>query len=103
MQSSERKLHSVKKNKHKKIILASGVILFLFVLFLLQIWFSAKAHDLACETSKLAAKIKTLKDQNAILQCRIDQLGSAERISRIAEADFNMVRTSSVEVVFLGN
>ena len=101
MRSAKDRLGSRKRKKLRGMSLIFFAVMIVFSVLLLRVWISDKAVDLACEIDRLAAEKKSLEEGNRKLALEIARLRSPERISKIAVAQLNMVRSSDTEVIVL--
>ena len=101
MQNAKHRLGNGKRKKPHKAFLTLLCALLLFFVLLLRVWFSSKAVELACEIDRLAEEKETLEEENRRLSLEAARLKSPERISRIAVADLNMIRSLDAEVIML--
>lgn len=101
MRDNEDKLSNSKRRRRQKTLLIFLGTSLLFSVFLLCIWFSSKAVELAYEVDRLAKEKETLEEESKRLSLEIARLKSPERISKIATTDLKMIRSSEAEVVTL--
>jgi cell division protein FtsL len=95
------RLSDSKRKKRRRTLLILLCTSLLFSVFLLHIWFSSKAVELAYEIDRLAAEKEALEEENKRLSLETARLKSPERISRIATTDLDMIRSSDAEVIML--
>lgn len=99
--SSSDRFSNRRRSKLRGVLLVLLGIMLVFSVLLLRVRLSDRAVELAYEIDRLAAEKKSLEEENRRLALEIARLKSPERISRIAAADLNMVRTPDTEVVEL--
>ena len=102
MRSAKDRLEDRKRKKLRGMFLLFLAVAIVFSALLLRVWISDRAVDLAYEIDCLAAEKKSLEEGNRKLALEIARLRSPERISKIAVAQLNMVRSSDTEIIVLG-
>ena len=93
-------LEREKRKRRRTLSIFVGVLL-LFSVFLLHIWFSSRAVELACDIDLLVKEREALEEENKELMLGIAKLRSPDRISRIARNDLKMIRSLDAEVIVL--
>jgi len=101
MRDATNRLSDIKRRKRRRTLLILFTALLFFSVFLLRVWFSSNAVELAYEIDRLSAEKEALEEENKKLLLEIAKLESPERISEIATVDLNMIRPSDTEVIML--
>ena len=101
MRDATNRLSDIKRRKRRRTLLILFTALLFFSVFLLRVWFSSNAVELAYEIDRLSAEKEALEEENKKLLLEIAKLESPERISEIATVDLNMIRPSDAEVIML--
>lgn len=101
MRNNTSRLSDRKRRKRRWMLLILLSAMSLLSAFMLRVWLSSKAVELAYEIGRLAAERKMLEEENCKLELEIAELRSPERISRIAVNELKMVRSSNAEVIVL--
>lgn len=101
MRNVDNRLSNSRRRKRRKAFLILFCTSLFFGVLLLRVWFSSKAVEVAFEVDHLAAKVRTLEEENKKLLLEMARLRSPERISIIATADLGMIRASDAEVITL--
>ena len=101
MRSAKDRLEDRKRKKLRGMFLLFLAVAIVFSALLLRVWISDRAVDLAHEIDYLASEKKSLEEGNRKLALEIARLRSPERISKIAVAQLNMVRSSDTEIIVL--